>query len=267
MPVKKLLLFLVFTFFLTLLWGQTSQRIEIKGIILSENHDVENVTVFNTSSNKGTITNSKGEFAIEVSLNDRLEISALQFSTMTLTIDEETIKSRIIKIYLAEHVNQLDAVLLSYGLSGNIALDIENAKEPPRITLDLGNMDAMELNDDKSIDNQVIGDALNAMVNKGQLHNGVNFGEIFKLFFKPKKRKSIKKDVSEEPKPKEILDVYTHKTISEVFEIPEDSVNAFIAFIESKGINPELFKTENEMQLIDYLIAQRKLFLERGEKD
>ena len=267
MCVKKALLFLLFTCSLAFLWGQTKQRIEIKGIILSENQDVDGVTVFNTSSNLGTITNNNGEFVIDVSLNDRLEISGLQFNSMSVVIDEEVIKSKKVKIYLVEHVNQLDAVLLSYGLSGNIVLDIENVKMLPEIAIDLGNMDAMELKDDRSIDNQVIRDALNAIVNKGQLYNGVNFGEILKLFFKPKKRKTIKKEVSEEPKPKEILDVYTHKNISEIFNIPENSVNAFIAFVESKEINQDIFQAENKMQLIEYLIEQRKLFLEHDRKD
>ena len=55
--MKKQLLFLVFLFTLLSVWSQINQRIDISGIILSENQDIEGVTIFNTSSNQGTITN------------------------------------------------------------------------------------------------------------------------------------------------------------------------------------------------------------------
>src|SRR5210317_804488 len=91
--MKKQLLFLVFIFTISSVWSQTNQRIDISGIILSENQDIEGVTIFNTSSNQGTITNEEGEFNIKVSLNDRIEISALQFNQITLTVNEEVISS------------------------------------------------------------------------------------------------------------------------------------------------------------------------------
>ena len=83
----------------------------------------------------------------------------------------------------------------------------------------------------------------------------------------PKKRKTFKKEIFQEPKPKELFEVYSHKEIGEIFNIPKDSENAFIAFIESKEINQELFKIENEVKLIEYLIEQRKLFIEGENKD
>lgn len=249
--------------YVTSIWSQTNERINVKGIILSNNNDIEGVTVFNASSNKGTITNDKGEFVIEVALNDRIEVSALQYESVTITIDEPVIKSKKLNIYLRDHINNLDAVLLTYGLSGNLLVDIKNIKPPPSINIDFGNMNAYQFKVDKALDNKVIADALNSVVNKGQLYNGVDFNKISKLIFKSKKTGTSKNEISQEQKPKELTDLYSQKGISKNFNIPLDSIGSFIHFLEVKGIPQELLKDENEMQRIEFLMEQSKLFLKK----
>ena len=64
--------------------AQDIQRVEISGKIIVDSPDVEGVTVFNATSNKGTITDAEGKFSILVALNDRLQISALQFEILKL---------------------------------------------------------------------------------------------------------------------------------------------------------------------------------------
>lgn len=259
--MKKWLLFLTFTLSVAAFWAQDVIRTEIKGVILSENQDVESVTIFNTSSNKGTITSEKGEFVLKVALNDRIEISALQFNPMSLVIEEDVVKSKYLRIYLVEQVNQLDAVVLSSGLSGLITEDIDNVKLPRSIELDMGDMNiAFEYNDDKAFDNKTIESAYNTTINSGTFYNGVNLVKIGNMFFKPKK-KSDKNVTNQEPKEKDILDVYSNKYISETFHIPFDKVNAFLAYLDSKGIKKELLNRDNEIQLIDFLLKQRSLFL------
>ena len=114
-------------------FGQNLERIKIKGIVFSEENDIEAVTIFNTSSNKGTITNNKGEFELEVALNDVIEIFALQFKPVTITIDEAIIMAKQVKIQLVEKVNQLDEVLVGKVLTGNLASDIKNMEGNPPI--------------------------------------------------------------------------------------------------------------------------------------
>jgi len=268
MSLKKLILFFIFSLSLTIFYAQVNKRIDIKGIVLSENQDVEGVTIFNTSSNKGAVTNEKGEFNIEVSLYDRIEVSALQFSPISLIINEEVIHSKTIKIYLVEQVNQLDAILLSNGLKGNIAVDIDNVKMVPGIELDMGNMNmAFEYNDDRAIDNQVVANNLNTTMNKSQFYNGVDFvglaTSVYSLLVKSKTKKIQENDSSLNENQKAIADVFSHQYISKNFNIPLDEVPSFIVFLESNEINTELFKTENELQLIDYVMLQSKLYLKK----
>ncbi|MFD1162760.1 carboxypeptidase-like regulatory domain-containing protein [Hwangdonia seohaensis] len=259
--MKQLLLIFILIFSCDLVMGQDIERVEVNGIILAVNSDVENITVYNTSSNKGTITNGNGEFTIHVALNDIIEISALQFKAVSIAITKDVIASKQLKIYLAEHVNQLDAVLLSTGLSGDLVTDIDNAEELPKIELDLGNMNALEYFDDNAFNNNIVRNELNRIVSTGQFYNGIDFATIFGLN-RLLKRKNKKKDFyKKDEKPKDLLDVYTHEFISKACNIPFEKVDLFVAFIETNGIKEELYKPENEVYLIEFLIQQSKEFL------
>ena len=245
--------------------SQSINRVEVNGILFSNNNDVEAVTVFNKSSNKGTITNNKGEFKLKVALNDVIEISALQFQTVTVTIDTDIVKSKQLKIQLVEQVNQLDAVTLSSGLTGNIETDVSNVKTVKPMILDMGNMDIdFEYNDDKAFDNSVIENHLTSIINPDARNYLPNIGAILGLIFKSKKRLKIKKDVFvgyEYEKPKDLLTVFTLNYIQEQFEIPEEKVHLFIAFVENNGVNSELLEPKNKLLLIEFLVKQKELFL------
>ncbi|OYX24873.1 MAG: hypothetical protein B7Z06_08255 [Flavobacteriales bacterium 32-35-8] len=228
----------------------------------SNANDVEAVAIYNKSSNEGTITNEKGEFFLEVAENDVVEISALQFEKQTVTITKDVIASKVLKIYLVEQVNQLNAVILKHGLSGNLAVDIENAVIPPNIEIDLGNMNAMEMYDEKGHNDFKVKKDLNSVMNNHELYNAVDFVKIANMLFKPKKRSYID-DTPKFVKPKLLLDVYSRKFISDTFSIPMEHVDEFIAFVENNGLSQELLNDEQEFKRIDFLVRQSELFLKQ----
>jgi len=57
------LIFFAFSF--TIIQAQETKRVEVIGRIIVKNPDVEGVTVYNTSSNRGTITDDEGRFKIK----------------------------------------------------------------------------------------------------------------------------------------------------------------------------------------------------------
>ena len=127
--MKRLLLFtLLFSSFFTIS-AQDVERIEISGKIVVDSNDLEGITVYNSSSNKGTVTDENGKFLLNVALNDIVEFRALQFQDFTVTIDENIIKSKKMTVFLVEKVNKLDeVVILPYDLTGNLAVDIESVR-------------------------------------------------------------------------------------------------------------------------------------------
>ena len=251
------------------IYGQTVNRIVVNGILFSNNNDVEAATIFNTSSNKGTITSSKGEFKLKVALNDVIEISALQFQTVTVTIDLAIMKSKQLKIQLVEQVNQLDAITLSSGLTGNIEADVSKVKTVKLISLNMGNMDIdFEYNDDKAFDNSVASNHLTSITNPNALNYLPDIFKIIGLLTKSKKDLKIKKEIFvgyKYEKPKDLLSVFTLNYIQEQFEIPEDKTHVFIAFVENNGIKSELLEPKNEILLIEFLVKQKELFLKHQD--
>jgi Zn/Cd-binding protein ZinT len=79
-PILTLLL--VFSTFYGI--AQDVDRITINGKIIVSTEDKEGVAVYNTSSNKGTITDEAGYFTFSVALNDVIEFSALQFKDFSV---------------------------------------------------------------------------------------------------------------------------------------------------------------------------------------
>lgn len=262
-------LWLLLLFLPQLARSQTvADRVQVNGIIMSGDNDVEAVSVFNKSSNTGTITNEKGAFTIKVTTNDIIELSALQFQVVSIVIDEAMVKSKQLKIHLVEQINQLEAVTLTAGLTGNLETDISHVKIVKVTPIDLGNMNAFNMDIDRAFDKSVVQNHLKSIINPNARQYKPNLIKILKLLKKSKKNSASNvksQETSKHTKPKNILDVYSHKTISDAFEIPQEQVEAFLAYIESQDIDATLFETENELQLIELLIDKKKLFFDNKQ--
>lgn len=234
-------------------------------MLFSSSNDVEAVTVFNSSSYKGTITNQDGTFKIEVALNDSIEISALQFQTVIIIINADIIESKQLKIQLVEEVNTLDAITLSAGLTGNIKTDISEVKMVKPIILNMGNMNVdFEYHDDKAFDNSVIQNHLTSIIDPNARQFMPDILKIFGLLTKSKKKIKVTKDVFvgyKYEKPKDLFSAFSLNDIQEITKISDEEIQPFIAFVENNGVNPDLLEPENEMLLIEFLVKQKQLFL------
>mgnify|MGYP004235114493 CR=1 FL=1 len=123
-----------FLIFLTLLFLgavnlQAQETVVLKGKVLNDSIETEYLHVLNLTTQKGTITNENGSFAIPVRLNDTLYISALQFKDMTLVVTPELFSRKYVSFYLEEEVSELEEVDISnIDLSGRLGQD---ANVPP----------------------------------------------------------------------------------------------------------------------------------------
>lgn len=268
--MKKLLVLLAILFIETVTFGQVVEREEINGRIIVETDDVEGVTVYNTSSNKGTITNAKGEFTIAVTKNDILEVSALQFENFTVKIDDEILENKYLTVYLVEQVNKLDeVVIMPYDmLTGNLVADVKSVEtfnpDLDAIYFGVANIYEYDFTDDykSGVDNP--------FMNQGQFYNGVNvmavLGMVLKPIFKgnnkdkkPKTQEDYYPSVSVDSK--DLTDVYGREFLSNTFNIPEDQVEAFVAFVENSTSDYSLLDDGNEMKLIEHLYKKSNEFL------
>ncbi len=260
----------IFAFFIIVLsvfhaQAQDSTRVELKGKVIVDSPDLEGITIYNSSSNKGTITNQNGEFTIKAMLNDKISISALQFKDFTVLVAQEVIDSKQMNVFLVEQVNKLDeVVILPYDLTGVLEEDVANVEtfnpDLDAIYFGIGDISAYQFADDEysKVEN------LAAMSQNDRLRyqaNGMLLLEslVDLIFNKKGKRAADKKRTDDQLA--SLHDVFNHEYYITNFKIPEDKVEAFIAHVQTNNFDVNLLKKENEMQLIQHLNNQSKSFL------
>lgn len=264
----KYFLSFFFLFFTYTLFAQDSTRVEVKGKIIVNTPDIEGVTVYNVSSNKGTVTDANGEFKLNVMLNDKVEISALQFKDFSLVVTQSIVKNKQMTVFLVEQINKLDeVVILPYDLTGVLKEDIQSVEvfnpDLDAIYFGVNDISVYQFSDDQysKVENL-------AMMNQNDRiryqANGVAIIEgLVNLIFKPKKKdKSATKQEALISK-KTLSKVYDHQYYTTNFKIPEAQVEAFIVYVESNNFDTSLLDKNNEMQLIEHLNKKSKAFLSK----
>jgi len=272
--MQKLLLILIFIIpFVGL--PQQIERVKVEGVITAPpGEDLEAISIYNISSQKGTITNEKGEFTLEVAVNDRVLFSALQFQKFTVIVDEVIVKEKIMKIYVNPAVMQLDEIIVRpHNLTGNIVVDAARIKtSKPPVSFDLSWEDleyGFEFSDDKS--SGVKNSALDKTSKMATEHIGtVNLlgfvGLLGETLFKNRKSTSEKRsplvraqltDVSYTA----IYQRFPKTYFTDLLQIPEDRIENFIYYSIENGFTADLLQENNELKLMDFLEKQSKIYL------
>lgn len=260
--MKHLILVLIFFISTLSLFAQDNSRIEVKGKIIVDVEDLDNITIYNTSSNKGTVTDSIGNFKIKVALNDEIRISSVQLIPFSTKITEAVIDTKVLKIYLKEYINTLDeVVLLPYDLTGDLATDALDAKVSDQIVFNFESFENFEMPDDyhSKVDNIAVGSQNDRI--RYQLDGMAIIGLLTNLIFKKKKNKKDYKDPRLETPISIISEKFQPSYFVENYNIPEDKVQAFIGYIEENQFDTTLLEPKNELKLIEYLHTKSKAFL------
>ena len=267
--LNKLFLILFIAFSVNAI-SQEVTRIKIMGkITAAKGEDVEGINIYNKSSQKGTITSETGEFDLKVAENDRVFITAMQFQSFTVIVDEGIIKSKKMDIYLNPVINQLDEVIIRpFDISGNIIADVK------RVSLtsvdnhwDLS-YENLEYGYEFSADAQtsVDGNKAEDAYFNSQKQASLDFIGLAGLIF-PKKKSNKKQEISETDMiTNAVQKRFGNNYISKTFKIPEDKVNEFIYYVEENGIDRSLLRPENEFVLINYLHLQSRAYLLQSQE-
>lgn len=105
MKIKLSLLFFILTFFS---FSQVKERELITGKIKSDSLEVENITVFNVSSNIGAVTDVDGKFSIKIKEKDTLVIQGLAYVSTKYIIQKTDLDKELLEIYLKVRINELN---------------------------------------------------------------------------------------------------------------------------------------------------------------
>lgn len=234
--------------------SQILNRVEVTGKVIVNSDDLEGITVFNSGSKEGVTTNAEGFFTIAVTLKDVLEFRALQFQEFRVTIDERILESRQLSVFLIEKVNALDeVVLLPYGLSGNLNVDVTSVKtfNPDMNAIYFGIKHSDEYEFPADYKSQVEN---TAMFPHGEtLQYGLNVANIMGLMIKPLFKGSGKKDRTTNVPVSKIKNYYSNKFLIDNYNIPEDKVEEFVYWVETHGLTFELLEEGRELEFMEFL--------------
>lgn len=242
----------------------TTSRVMIEGkISVPIGDDVEGVVIYNRSSNKGTISAKNGGFKIKAGINDRIEVVAMQYQHFVILVDKGVVDNRKLNIFLNESVNQLEEVMVTpYDLLGNISVDIKKIGLTKSGIGQVAEETSSRIND---IDYDFTQDQQSTLENKVFIEdgmiNGLNFVNLFKLVYNNKeksKKKKVRSDIDVK-----VREMYNNEFFQDFLALEMDQINDFIFFAEDNGLSNRYFESGKELDLLQFLVYQSKIYRER----
>ncbi|GAA0731632.1 hypothetical protein GCM10009430_44020 [Aquimarina litoralis] len=225
--------------------------------------DVEGVVVYNLTSKKGTITDKDGNFKISAGINDKLEVIAMQYQKFVVWINKGVLDNRRLNIFLNESVNLLEEVIVKpYDLLGNVSLDLKKIDVTESGVDEVAQLTSSRIND---TDFDWTPDELSELDNKVFLEDrmiyGLNFVNLFKEVFqnKVKKDSKVADDIDVQ-----VRKIYDNEFFKTNLALEMDQINDFIFFAEENGLNTNYLEEGNELNLIEFLVSQSKMYKSRN---
>lgn len=240
-------------------------REDIIGKIIVEGSDLEGITIYNSSSNKGAVTDKNGKFILQVALNDLLEIRALEYQSIDVRVNKAIMESKRMSVYLIEKMNVLDEVVVpNRELSGNIVTDANrlNTFNPKLDVFYFGISydDIYSLSDDTQ--SQI--NHIDQNTQGKNMVNGLNVVNIVDQLLIPLFRSEVKnKKAAGVPEvPAEYIKYYLGSDyLVENFGIPEHRVEEFIRYVEDDTFDFDLLNYGHEIELLELLSRKSRTFL------
>ncbi|WP_445454756.1 carboxypeptidase-like regulatory domain-containing protein [Flavobacterium sp. 25HG05S-40] len=99
---------------------------KVTGTIINDNTllPIANANVININKVKGVVTDKKGFFELEVSVNDTIHISLLGYQSLRVRVTNDWLKNGTAKLQLTEKAIALEEVIVKkYDLTGYLEID------------------------------------------------------------------------------------------------------------------------------------------------
>jgi hypothetical protein len=255
------------------------ERIQIQGNILNTTDEpLEAVTIFNTSSLEGTVSNENGNLLIHVREGDQLSFKAIQLEPFAINISSKIVDDKKIAISLKNAVNQLDEVFIDNGLmrvkvKQTTPVDPKidevsdyNIKNRAVDRIEYTFSDRIKQPEEYAIRNEAFNQSMPGFamfdIVSGLLGLiGLGINALIQNIDQPKDNDSTSG--------KEKFDIYVLKNkysteyLLEYLQIPDEDLYEFMYFAADAGLNESMFKPENELDLLQFLSNQVTLYKEK----
>ena len=268
---KILLLFILIITHIS--FSQVVERKVLRGKIVADSLETENLTVYNITSNIGAITDVDGKFSINARATDTLFIQGLSYDSTKYVLTDKDFWLPILEIKLHLKITELNEIIVTpYSLTGNLEEDTN------RIQVYGEGFSKIDMKVIKYYEDDArLGTPVNTVMPSHFAPNGSNFnflamgaGLISLLTNREEGSTKNAERVFEERRIRDIqskafsehmMERFSHNFFIETLKIKNEDIPMFMSFAELNvyELSP-LLKAENELKLIEYLIQKATEF-------
>lgn len=266
--IKKILFFLILLVTINGLFSQ-EKKILLTGKVFSSIGPVQNVTVLNLNSKKGTYSDEEGIFKIPVHIGDSVRFSSIQYITQKIYIDKKTFAFKKVTIFLAIQTTLLDEFeLRKHNLSGFLGIDSKKTPKNLQALLLANTMNFSKVNwntrtNDDYIDNHVRPPIVNTVPNS---FSGVG-GRISIPFKYSEKLWALRREIAlKKAIPSKILTEFGEDFFFQKLQIPRENYHHFLEYCNPLGIE-KLYANGQTLEVLIILQEQSKSYLEIIKKE
>jgi hypothetical protein len=274
----KAILFVTVSLFTNFLFAQGIERKVLRGIIVVDSFDVENISVHNISSNVGAKTDIDGKFSIRARATDTLFFEGSSFVSQKYILTQKDFWKEELEIRLHVKITELDELVITpYTLSGNLVEDTKKIQVYGDGFAAIDAKKVMHYEDDVRSGAPVNTAMPNVLAPTGiNLLGLVVVGIVNLVGIKPNPKKNSER-VFEERRIKalqsksysdHLYERFSHNFFVETLKIKNEDIPMFMGFSELNvyELSP-LLKPENELKLIEYLIQKAAEFKKQNQKE
>ena len=276
--MKNNFIILVVLLFSQLFFSQEMERKILRGKIVADSIEVENLTVFNITSNIGAVTNVDGKFSIKARATDTLYIQGLSYDSKKYVLTDKDFWLEELEIRLHVKVTELNEVEITpYTLSGNLT------KDTKRIQVYGEGFSKIDMNIKHYEDDVRSGTPVNSASTSHFAPNGSNFnflaigaGLISLIGVKGNPKKNSERvfeqrrqqDIQSQSFSDHMFERFSHNFFVETLKIKHEDIPMFLQYAEMPVKDLSLFlKPEYELQLIQYLTDKAKAYKLENQKE
>jgi len=233
---------------------------KVSGTIVNDNTllPISNANVININKVKGVVTNSKGNFELEVSVSDTLHISILGYQSLRIRVTNDWLKNGTAKIMLTEKAVALEEIIVRrYDLTGYLEIDTKLIPDKENYRYSISGLPQGYEAGDSSPNafSRVLGSIFNPA---DMLYNF--FGK------KPKELKKLKQMKKDDTVKSLLESKFDRETIAVLLGVDK---NEIAEILQRCNYSESFIKTANDLQIMDAIsecYEQYKVLTKKHEK-
>ena len=250
-------------------FSQGIERKVLRGKIVADSLEVENLTVYNITSNVGAITDVDGKFSINARATDTLFIQGLSYDSKRYVLTDKDFWLPVLEIKLHVKITELNEIIITpYTLTGDLKEDTK------RIQVYGEGFSKIDMRIKHYEDDVRMGTPINTAMPNQFAPTGISFlplinglSSLLGVKGDPKKNSERVfeerriRDLQSKSFSEHMLERFSHNFFVETLKIKNEDIPMFMSFAELNvyELSP-LLKAENELKLIEYFINKSEEF-------